>query len=352
MTFDYTRKADIGLRKWLAAAGTAVALSLTQPAVAADYVIRLSHGMPELLSSGQHAWALVFKETAEARSAGKIEVRILGNNAAGNERQQLERIQNGINQMGLVSEITQPFFFKPALILGIPFLFPSSEVAWAVLDGPFGDRYDEAFRKQTGVRVLNHIESGFRSLFNSKKVIKTPADLAGMKIRTGENTVHMAMVRALGGSPTPISWTEVYTALQQKVVDGMENPPGLFYSMKFHEQQKYLTLDKHLYSVHTAMINEAFFQGLPPQLRNIVMESSRLAMTIGRSQAYLLERAAIEQLKQAGIEVYTPTSAEFEQFRKLGQPAALELVRKEVGNEWVDAALKAVADAEKQLGAY
>jgi C4-dicarboxylate-binding protein DctP len=352
MTFDHTRKAYIRPRRWLALAGVALALTFTQSAFAADYVIRLSHGMPELLSSGQHAWALVFKETAEARSAGKIEVRILGNNAAGNERQQLERIQNGINQMGLVSEITQPFFFKPALILGIPFLFPSSEVAWAVLDGPFGNRYDEAFRKQTGVRVLNHIESGFRSLFNSKKVIKTPADLAGMKIRTGENTVHMAMVRALGGSPTPISWTEVYTALQQKVVDGMENPPGLFYSMKFHEQQKYLTLDKHLYSVHTAMINEAFFQGLPPQLRSIVMESSRLAMTIGRSQAYLLERAAIEQLKQAGIEVYTPTSAEFEQFRKLGQPAALELVRKEVGNEWVDAALKAVADAEKQLGAY
>ena len=262
-------------------------------------------------------------------------------------------MQNGINQMLLVSEITQPFFFKPALVLGIPFLFTSSEVAWAVLDGPFGQRYDEAFRKQTGVRMLGHIESGFRSLFNSKKVIKTPADLAGMKIRTGENAVHMAMVKALGGSPTPVSWTEVYTALQQKVVDGMENPPGLFYSMKFHEQQKYLTLDKHLYSMHTAMINEAL---LPEAFRRIcarlVIESARLAKTIGRSQAYLLERGAIEQLKQAGLEVYTPTPAEFEQFRKLGRPAALELVRKEIGNEWVDAVLKAVADAEKQMGAY
>jgi tripartite ATP-independent transporter DctP family solute receptor len=352
MTFDHVRKGTLTLGKWFAATGAAVALGLAQPALAADYVIRLSHGMPEALSSGQHAWALVFKETAEARSAGKIEVRILGNNAAGNERQQLERVQNGINQMGLVSEITQPFFFKPALVLGIPFLFPSSEVAWAVFDGQFGQRYDEAFRKQTGVRILGHIESGFRSLFNSKKVIKSPADLAGMKIRTGENAVHMAMVKALGGSPTPVSWTEVYTALQQKVVDGMENPPGLFYSMKFHEQQKYLTLDKHLYSVHTAVINEAFFQGLPPNLRGIVAEGARLATTIGRSQAYLLERGAIEQLKQAGMEIYTPTPAEFEQFRKLGQPAALELVRKEVGNEWVDAVLKAVADAEKQVTAY
>lgn len=335
----------------LAASALALA-ALLQPAVAADYVIRLSHGMPEALESGQHAWALVFKETVEARSGGKIEVRILGNNSAGNERQQLERVQNGINQMLLVSEITQPFFFKPALVLGIPFLFSSSEEAFAVLDGPFGHRYNEEFRKASGVRVLNHIESGFRSFFNSKREIKTPADLAGLKIRTGENSVHMAMVKALGANPTPISWTEVYNALQQKVVDGMENPPGLFYSMKFHEQQKYLTLNKHLYSVHTAMINEAFFQKLPEDLRAMVIVSSGLATTIGRSQAFLLERSAIERLKAAGLQIYTPTPAEFDQFRKLGQPPALELVRKEIGNEWVDAALKAVADADKSLKTY
>ena len=91
MTF-HARKNTMTLGKWFAAAGAAVALGLAQPALAADYVIRLSHGMPELLSSGQHAWALIFKETAEARSAGKIEVRILGNNAAGNERQLIKRI--------------------------------------------------------------------------------------------------------------------------------------------------------------------------------------------------------------------------------------------------------------------
>lgn len=340
------------LIRCFAGAILSIALAGALPAVAADHVIRLSHGMPEALESGQHAWAIVFKEAVESRSGGKIEVRILGNNSAGNERQQLERVQNGINQMLLVSEITQPFFFKPALVLGMPFLFSSSEVAFAVLDGPFGQRYNEEFRKATGVRVLNHIESGFRSFFNSKREIRTPADLAGLKIRTGENAVHMAMVKALGANPTPISWTEVYNALQQKVVDGMENPPGLFFSMKFHEQQKYLTLNKHLYSVHTAMINEAFFQKFPEDLRATVIVSAGLATTIGRSQAFLLERSAIERLKAAGLQVYTPTQAEFDQFRKLGQPPAIELVRKEIGNEWVDAALRAVTDAEKSLKSY
>jgi len=315
----------------------------------AQTVIRLSHGMPEVLESGQHAWAVVFKESVESGSGGKLEVRILGNNAGGNERQQLERVQNGINQMALVSEITQPFFFKPALVFGMPFLFSSSEVAWKVLDGPFGQRYNDEFRKVTGVRVVGHIESGFRSLFNSKHVIKSPDDLKGMKIRTGENAVHMAMIRALGANPTPISWTEVYTALQQKVVDGMENPPGLFYSMKFYEQQKFLTLNRHLYSIHTAIINERFFQGLPAELRQLVMSSAHLATTIGRSQAFLLERSAIENLKKQGIQVYTPTAQEFDRFRKLGRPPAEQLVRKEIGNDWVDRALQAVDQAEKEL---
>lgn len=312
-------------------------------------VIRLSHGMPEQLSSGQHAWALVFKEAVEAGSGGRIEVRILGNNQAGAERQQLERVQNGINQMLLVSEITQPFFFPPALVLGMPFLFSSSQVAWDVLDGPFGQRYAQEFQARTGVRVLGHIESGFRSLFNSRRAIQSPDDLRGMKIRTGENQVHMAMIRAFGANPTPIAWTEVYTALQQRVVDGMENPPGLFFSMRFHEHQKYLTLNRHLYSVHTAMINERFLQGLTPELRQLILESATLAHTVGRSQAFLLEREAIENLRRAGMEIYNPTREQYERFRDLGRPPAEQLVRREIGNDWVDLALQSVASAERRL---
>lgn len=333
----------------VAFAGVLAAGLLFGTTAQAQTVIRISHGMPEVMESGQHAWAVVFKENVESGSGGKLEVRILGNNAAGNERQQLERVQNGINQMALVSEITQPFFFKPALVFGMPFLFSSSEVAWEVLDGSFGQRYNDEFRKATGVRIVGHIESGFRSLFNSKHPVKSPDDLKGMKIRTGENAVHMAMIRALGANPTPISWTEVYTALQQKVVDGMENPPGLFYSMKFYEQQKHLTLNRHLYSIHTAMINERFFQGLAPELKRLVTSSAHLATTIGRSQAYLLERSAVEKLKKEGIQVYTSTAQEFDRFRKLGRPPAEQLVRKEIGNDWVDAALKAVDQAEKEL---
>ena len=315
----------------------------------AKHVIRLSHGMPMEMSSNQQAYAVVFKEAVEAGSKGDIEVRILGANQAGAERQQIEKVQNGTNQMALVSEITQPFFFKPTLVLGMPFLFGSSPVAWDVLDGPFGQRINAEFQKATGVRVFNHMEAGFRSFFNSKKPIKTPADLAGLKIRTGENPVPMAMVKALGANPTPIAWTEVYTSLQQKVVDGMELPPGLFFAMKFYEHQKYLTVNRHLYSVHTAMINEAFFQGLPKSYQQLINEAAATALTIGRATNVLTERTAIESLRAKGIEVYFPTDAEFAEFRKLGQPAGEALVRKEIGDDWVNAVIKAVADSEKRI---
>lgn len=317
----------------------------------AEYVIRFSHGMPEVMESDQHAYAVVFKNIVESESNGAIEVRILGNNAAGAEREQLEKVQAGINQMANVSEGTQHSFFKPAQVLSIPFLFSSNAVAWEVMDGWFGQKYDAAFLKETGVRVLGHSESGFRSLFNSKRVVKSPADLAGLKIRTMENPVHMAMMEGLGANPTPISWTEVYTSLAQGVVDGMENPPGLFYLMKFYEHQKYLTVDRHLFSFHTTMINEDFFRSLPAEYQDLVIRAGRIGLTAGRAASVIKESEAIGQLREQGIEVYYPTAEEYAQFRDSGRPPAEKFVREQIGDEWVDDMLKAIAEAEKKLSA-
>ncbi len=316
---------------------------------AADYIIRFSHGMPETMASDQHAYAAVFREIVEAGSKGAIEVRILGANKVGNERQQLEKVQNGINQMANISEGLHPTFFKPGLVLGMPFLFGSSAVVWEVMDGWFGKKYNEAFLETTGIRFLSHSESGFRSLFNSKKVVKTPADLAGLKIRTMENPAHMAMMKGLGANPTPIPWPEVYTSLQQKVVDGMENPPGLFFLMKFYEQQKYLTVDRHLYSFHSTVINDDFFKGLPNELQDLIVHADRIALTVGRATAVLGERTAIGKLRDQGIEVYSPTPEEYAMFREKGRPPAEAYVRSQIGDEWVDDILKAVAEAENKL---
>ena len=338
-------------RVFLVIASVAALAATSESVSAADYVIRFSHGMPESMASDQHAYATVFKEIVEAGSKGAVEVRILGANKAGNERQQLEKVQNGINQMANVSEGLHPTFFKPGLVLGMPFLFGSSAVVWEVMDGWFGEKYNEAFLEATGMRFLSHSESGFRSLFNSERVVKVPADLDGLKIRTMENPAHIAMMKGLGANPTPIPWTEVYTSLQQKVVDGMENPPGLFFLMKFYEQQKYLTVDRHLYSFHSTVISDDFFGSLPKNLQDLIVHADRVALTIGRATAVLGERSAIEKLREQGIEVYTPTPEEYAMFRERGRPPAEEYVRSRIGDEWVDDILKAVAEAEQALTA-
>ncbi len=312
-------------------------------------LIRFAHHMPETPDSDEHVAAQAFKQLVESKGQGQVEVRVIPNNQIGNEGQGFEQVQNGIIEMDMVSEGTMPRFFKPALVLGLPFVFPSSDVAWDVLDGPFGQEYNEAFRKATGVRILGHGESGFRSMFNRVREVRTPKDMAGMKIRTMENPAHVAMMKGIGANPTPVSWTEVYSALQSGVVDGMENPPGLFYIMKFYEQQKYLTVNKHLYSVHTVVINDKFFAGLPKALQDTVVEAGRAATLAGRKTAVEAETAAIENLKKKGIQVYFPTDAEYNEFRRLGQPGAEKYVREQVGDRWVDLIQKAVADAGTRL---
>lgn len=318
-------------------------------AMAANTVLRLSHTTAERMNQGSQAWAVIFKEIVETRTGNEIKVQIQGANAAGAEREQLQKAQTGINQMTINSEILMPSFFKPAQVLGIPYLFRSDAVAWDVLDGDFGDEFNEAWRKATGLRVLGVLNAGFRSFFNGKKPIHSPSDLNGLKIRTGENQAHIAMVRALGGNPVPIAWSELYTSLQQGVVDGMENPPGLAYAMKLHEHQKYLTLDRHLFSIHAAMINEGTFQSLSPEQQAIVMEAARTATIVARATVLLDERNALADLAKAGIEIYVPTAAEYSKFRDLGRPPVEAMVRKEIGDKWVDKLLDGISKAEKKV---
>ena len=331
--------------------GLGAGLTGTRPAEAQQkkVLIRFAHHMPEQPDADEHVAAQTFKQIVEQKSGGQVEVRVLPNNQVGNEGQGFEQVQNAIIEMDMLSEGTMPRFFKPALLLGLPFLFPSSEVAWEVLDGPFGREYNEAFRKAAGVRILGHGESGFRSLFNRVREVRSPKDMAGLKIRTMENPAHVAMMKGLGANPTPVSWTEVYSALQSGVVDGMENPPGLFYISKFYEQQKYLTVVKHLYSVHTVMINDRFFSGLSKEHQDLVAEAGRAATVAGRKTAIDAETAAIENLKKKGIQVYSPGEAEYNEFRRLGQPGAEKYVREQAGDHWVDLIKKAVADAEAKL---
>jgi tripartite ATP-independent transporter DctP family solute receptor len=207
---------------------------------------------------------------------------------------------------------------------------------------------DECLKK-AGMRILTYAQVGFRNFTNSAKVIKTPADLKGLKFRVMENPVYMNLVRSMGGAPTPIPWPETYTALQQRVVDGQENPISSIKFAKLYEVQKYMTMDGHTFGVSFMLTNEKFFQSLPKDQQTI-LKNAALTSAVSENGIDNLENSqGLNFLKEKGMEVYTPTAAEKAQFRKVAQPAVIEYLEKQIGRPWIDKILNAVKQVETAL---
>lgn len=316
-------------------------------------VIRYAHGdPPDPLVSSAHADAVVFKNYVESRSGGKVKVEIYPACALGSEREMLEGVQLGSIQMTNVSEGTVGIFFPEIQVLSIPYIFRTYTEAWYTLDSPFVRQLMNEMRKKTGIRTLDVNQNGFRHFSNNVHPIKTPDDLKGLKIRTMENRAHMKMVEALGASPTPIAWGELYTALQQKIVDGQENPPSLVLAMKFNEVQKYYTLDGHIYSVDFTFINDEFYNSLPADLRQIVYEGADIAGLFHKgAETYTSECIAVKELQEKGMEVYVPTASEIEMFKQKTQQPVIDWLKTQIDPKWVDGFMQTVEGVREKLSA-
>jgi len=309
------------------------------------YELKLAHADPtDPAVSRKQAQAIAFASMVNSRSGGRINVKIFGGGALGAEREYIEGIKAGTIEAGLASGPVADFF-PPAAITDIPYLFPTSKVAWDVMDGAFGDKLRDMFLKQTGMRCLAFGEVGFRHFTNSVRPIKSPSDLKGMKIRVMETPVYVNMLRAAGANPTPIAWTETYTALQTHVVDGQENPIASIIMAKLYEVQKYITLDGHSYGVDWFIINEKFFQSLPPDLQYIVVDTAQTVAAVGRGFITLQNAQGLQTLIDAGMQVYSPTDAEMQQFKKVMQPAVIDWLKTKVDPALINELLKAVDDA-------
>jgi TRAP-type transport system periplasmic protein len=317
----------------------------------AKVVIKLSNAGPNNPDNRTVKAVEIFKAMVEKGTGGEVEVQAFHASALGNERESLEGIKMGTIQMGTLSSGPVAGFFSPVMVMGIPYLFSSAPAAWNAYEGDFGRAFAEAFLKQTGVRILGMTENGYRHFTNNSREIKEPKDMKGLKIRTMENPVHMEMVKSLGGAPTPIAFGELYTALQQKVVDGMECPIVLIHDMKFYEVQKYMSLDGHLYDPLIIFINEEFYQKkLTPEQQKAVADAAKVlaASHNGFSQQANIE--GLQKLKEKGMIVYQPTKEDMAQYRELTQPAALAYLKGQVGQEWVDKALAAAKKGEQAVG--
>ncbi|HUX41123.1 MAG TPA: TRAP transporter substrate-binding protein DctP [Rectinemataceae bacterium] len=302
--------------------------------------------------SRKQAQALAFASMVNSRSGGRIHVTVYGGGALGGEREYVEGIKAGTIEAGIASGVITNFF-PSAAVTDIPFLFPTSEVAWNVMDGPFGDKLRAMFLKETGMRCLSFAEVGFRHFTNNVRPIKTPADLKGLKIRVQETPVYINMMKAVGASPTPIAWTETYTALQTGLVDGEENPIGSILSGKLQEVQKYVTLDGHVYGVDWFIINEKFFESLPPDLQYIVLDAAQASSTVGRGVLTYINAAGLQTLIDAKVQVYSPTEAQIADFRNAMQPSVIAWLKTKIDPKLIaeaqDAVAVAVAKQKQQL---
>lgn len=324
-----------------------VILSVFSSAAWAKVEIKLAHGGPSVGDKTEVA-CQAFKKFVEEKSKGEIVINTFPNNQLGNERELLEGIQMGTVEMVATTTGAIPTIFPEIMVVDIPYLFSSSQVAFKVLDGPFGDKLRADYLAKTGIRMLSFGENGYRHFTNRVHPIKTPADLKGLKIRTMENPAHIAMMKSMGAIPVPIPYGELYTALSQGVVDGQENPISLIETSRFYEVQKYMTLDGHVYSPFTLQISDKLFQKLTPDQRKIIEEGAALWSRTHREHNKMQMSRGLEVIKKGGTEVYSINAEELKKFRK-ATSQVLPLIEKEVGKDRVKAALDAVAKAEKEL---
>jgi TRAP-type transport system periplasmic protein len=316
---------------------------------AAPIEIRIGHGdSPDIYTSRKAASSTVFKVLVETETGGAVEVKVFPAGQIGNEREMTEAVKLGTLQMAYVSGPLSNYF-KEAQVLDIPYLFPSYPVAGKVLDGWFGKELAAECLKKTGMRVLSYGQIGFRNFTNSSRPIKTPDDLKGMKIRVMESPVYINLIKSMGGSPTPIPWTETYTALQQKVVDGQENPVTSIKFAKLYEVQKYLTLDGHTYGVDFMLINEKFFQTLPKDVQAILKNAAITGQNCGRGIDTIDSTLGIQFLKEKGMEIYSPSAKEKALFRQAAQKPVIEYLEKQMDKKWIDKVMKAVKEAEAEV---
>lgn len=268
-----------------------------------DYTAKLKLASLTASTHTYNLGAKRFGELISERTGERISITIYPDGQLGKgERELLEAIQQGTIDIYVGSTGPLGGFCRNMLILDIPFLFRNYEHVDKVLDGPIG-RNLLSDLDNARMKGLAFWENGFRNLTNSKRVIRTPQDAAGLKIRTMENKIHLAAWKAAGLNPTPMAWGEVYGALQQGVIDGQENPVVVILTSKIYEVQKYLTLTQHVYSPAVLIVSTKLWESLPASDKQIFLETAREVALYQRKLGRDNEHENIAALEAHGMNI-------------------------------------------------
>ncbi|MEY4643481.1 MAG: putative periplasmic component [Pseudomonadota bacterium] len=243
-----------------------------------------------------------FAQEVEKRTNGRYKIQTFYSGSLGGERESIESVQLGTQELTLTSTGPVPNFVPEARILDIPFLFQDKAHARAVLDGPIGQELLTKFESK-GFKALAWSENGVRHMTNSKRAVNSPSDLKGLKMRTMENPVHVAAYKGLGIVTTPMAFPEVFTALQQGTVDGQENPLSVIMAAKFDQVQKHLSLTGHVYSPAIILMNKAAFDKLAAADKTAFLEAAKVAAKPNRDRVDVDDAKGVADLRSKGMQV-------------------------------------------------
>lgn len=273
-------------------------------------VLRLAHGLS--VDHSVHQAMVYMAEQIEKKSNGQLKVKIYPSGQLGAERETLEMLQFGSLAMTKVSAAVLEGFAEKYKVLGLPFIFDSKEHAFQVLDGEIGKEILLS-GEEFWLRGLGFYDAGSRSFYTKDRPIITPDDLKGLKIRVMKSNTAINMVQAMGGSPTPISWGELYTALQSGVADGAENNPPSFYLSRHYEVCKYYSLDEHTQVPDVLLISKVVWDKLSEAEKQWVQEAADESIAYQRELWEKSEQEALDEVKKAGVEINYPDKTLFEQ---------------------------------------
>lgn len=337
-------KKTFSLKNMVIGFSTVAALGLTtQSAMAKDIenrIIRFGYGLAEDSPTGQAT--RYFAEQVGRLSDGKMKVKTYGNGALGSDEQMQNALIGGSQEMTFVSTAPLAGMVKEFGVFDLPFLFDNEKVADYVLDGAEGTKLLDKLTDK-GLIGLLYWENGFRNITNSRHAISKAEDLDGIKLRVMQNQVALSVFKGLGANAIPMPFTELFTALETKTVDGQENPLSTIQTSKFYEVQPYLTISNHVYTPFVLLASKKWWDGLSGDEQDVLREAAKDAQKFQRKTSREGTVAALAYLKKQGVEVSEFSSAEKEKIRTDLAPILADLKVK-IGAPTVDAIM---AEAKK-----
>lgn len=271
-------------------------------------VLKFAHSLDQ--THPVHAAIMHFAERVGALSGGAVQVQVFPNGQLGSEPECIEQLQRGALALVKTSSAAMEGFVPDMAAFSLPYLFRDEEHFWKVLNGPVGDELLQA-GASVGVHGLCYYDAGARSFYTVSKPILTPADVKELKLRVQASKMARDLITTLGGGPTPIPWGELYTALQQSMVDGAENNPPSYLSSRHYEVARHFSLDEHTRVPDVVIFSQSIWEGLNDQQRAWIDQAAEESVTFQRKLWKEKTEEALAAVEQAGVKIYRPDQAAF-----------------------------------------